>query len=138
MTWCWSRPAARSPSTSGSEPNWRWPPAGQAPDRVIPNGCAVTPHPFGISLNSLLEQTRRAVAVDDLHRGEDLGDVLVVGRVPVPDDAQRVDVQVLELLHDHGLVQVACLLDRPVDLKAGVPALLAVIDLVFLAEAGRL
>ncbi|HEX3713649.1 MAG TPA: GTPase [Trebonia sp.] len=87
------------------------------------------------SLGPWVVETGRPVGIDDRHGGVDVAVALVVGRGPGPYDAQRVDVQVLELLHDRGLVQVACLLDRPVDLKPGVPAFLAVLDRVIVAEA---
>ena len=86
----------------------------------------------------LLVEGGRAVGVDGLHGGLHAAVALVVGRGSVPQDAQRVDVQVLEFLHDRGLVQVAGLGDGPVDLQAGVPAFLAVVDRVVVAEAGRL
>jgi GTP-binding protein EngB required for normal cell division len=95
-----------------------------------------SPHPFGLLvLTPWVVEAGRAVGVDDRHGGVDVAVALVVGRGPGPHDAQRVDVQVLELLHNRGLVQVACLLDRPLDLKAGVPAFLAVFDRVIIAEA---
>ena len=101
-----------------------------------PERVQVSPHPFGLlGLTPWLVEAGRAVGVDDRHGGVDVAVALVVGRGPGPHDAQRVDVQVLELLHDRGLVQVARLLDRPLDLKPGVPAFLAVLDRVIVAEA---
>jgi hypothetical protein len=89
----------------------------------------------GYSLTPWVVEAGRAVGVDDRHSGVDVAVALVVGRGPGPHDAQRVDVQVLELLHDLGLVQAACLLDRPLDLEPGVPAFLAVFNCVVVAEA---
>src|SRR6267154_6259803 len=147
-TWYSSRPAGRSHSTSGSGESWRWRPGGYlaAPrEQAAPPPAAVqgepervqgTAHPFGLLvLSPWVVEAGHAVGVDDRHGGVDVAVALVVGRGPGPHDAQRVDVQVLELLHDRGLVQVARLLDRPVDLEPGVPAFLAVLDRVIVAEA---